>query len=400
MKFFGMATASKKPGFRISLRNFNTSLMIFTVVAMALLLLCILVAGGGAERKGFNLLLIAAACFAGGAFMGFLYGTFGTEAERFKNIAGILNGLIGGFALSDLSKNESMIRRVLHAMSRSAGQGDEVGVVAAVMVTFGVLGFLLCYMNKTLSLNLAFSEVQRSLDVTAKIMVEQAAEAAKGERSKAIGDPEALKPAGEGVKESPELMNAVAQLMASPELAEDESPQAIKTKAKAFYVCGDMKKAEREFSRLLDLRPDDAEALSYLSEIRVERDPLTAIEPLERLRRLLPEDHDVAKWLGYAYLWRKDKLKDAIRESTRYLERHPKDVGAKLNLACAYAQQGPSPELREIVLPLVKDVVEQSPAAKDVIVRLMEDPEGDFFEWKDDDKLLRLLEPKKVKVTT
>src|SRR4051812_3871025 len=53
-----------------------------------------------------NQFLIATGSAAVGAIFGFVYASFGKEREEFKPLFAAINGVIGGAAITDLSKGE------------------------------------------------------------------------------------------------------------------------------------------------------------------------------------------------------------------------------------------------------------------------------------------------------
>jgi len=375
---------------RLAVRAFNTAGLAFLGVATALLTISICILGSyhsDNHGKVTVLFIIATGAFIAGGFIGFLHGMFGTEAERFKNITGIMNGLIGGFAISDLSKNEGIIKQALHSLANAAGPGVGSGLVATVALSFGAVGFLLCYINKTMVLN----PVNELLDPKARQAVNNAADAKLEERTKGKVDESQATPKAEQPASS-EVQDAAKKVVMNKRLMDDPSAEACKTRGKALYVKDQKVGAEKEFQQALALNPDDVEALSYLGEIRIDLDrPVDAIEPLEKLKVLAPDNDRVLKLLGYSYLWMPEKLDQSIAETTAFLEKHPQELGAKLNLACAHAQKGISETSKKIVLPILRELIEKKPDRYRPFLKKLAGPGGDFHAWREDTEFKQIL---------
>ena len=93
------------------------------------------------------------------------------------------------------------------------------------------------------------------------------------------------------------------------------------------------------FDRALALQPDDAEALSALADLAIERGDLTAARrQLERLRARDPGDDGVNVKLG-TVLARSGDLPAAIALLQAVVARAPANVDALVNLAAAAREE-------------------------------------------------------------
>lgn len=103
---------------------------------------------------------------------------------------------------------------------------------------------------------------------------------------------------------------------------------------------GDMAIAEREYSRLLDVCPDDAEALQFLASRLLERGDVTrAIELLLAAQQAQPTDAAILHQLGEAQMLAGDP--NAAANSLRQgLEYAPGMFVARLRLGVVHEQQG------------------------------------------------------------
>ena len=138
------------------LRRLLSPFLIFlTVFGLLYFLLLVLICFSqvGLQPKIWNVLMLAPAAVGLGNLLGFLYGTFGDEEQKFKPVFAVFNGLIGGAALADLAKENGVIRGFFGAMAFSCGIPDGSGFLLVVIVPFFAVGFLMLYPTKVLMLN-------------------------------------------------------------------------------------------------------------------------------------------------------------------------------------------------------------------------------------------------------
>lgn len=337
--------------------------------------------------KPITVLLIATAAVSVGAFIGFLYSTFGEEKERFSQVFVALNGLLGGATLTDLLKPDSSIVKVINKMTTGCGLAEaDAGAVVAVIVTCAPLGFFWLYLNRKLVLNPATAEADGRVHEAQKILDQKPPSPAAGEDNKPQPD--------EDVK------NAANILISRPEAGKSGTPGNLLTDGKAFYVLGKIVEAIGTFRKVLAARPNQPEAMLYLgSALVTQKKYLEAADILEKLITLPSAPISAFKLLGYAYLFYPDdmadkteKLKRAIEVTEKYLAVEPTDTGAQLNLACAYGQLGPDyTGSRGKVIGLLGSLIDSRPDIVGQIKSLTQSGQ-DFEQWKEIPQFKALLE--------
>ncbi|MCC6130174.1 MAG: hypothetical protein IT186_09630, partial [Acidobacteria bacterium] len=112
--------------------RFNYTLGALAVLAIAILAAVCRVQFQEQPRVWF-LVAVAVASAGVGSLAGFLFATFGDETKTFAPTLTVLNGLVGGFAIADLSKDESIVRRFFISIAATAslpGGGGMVGLLA------------------------------------------------------------------------------------------------------------------------------------------------------------------------------------------------------------------------------------------------------------------------------
>ncbi|MFC5438207.1 aspartyl/asparaginyl beta-hydroxylase domain-containing protein [Rhodanobacter umsongensis] len=120
----------------------------------------------------------------------------------------------------------------------------------------------------------------------------------------------------------------------------DTAPATWRAQALAGLQRGDMTLAEQAFSRLLEVRPDDAEALQFLATRQLGRgDTVRAIELLQAARRSQPQDAAILHQLGSAQMLAGD-LHAAADSLRKGLELAPGMFVARLRLGVVFEQQG------------------------------------------------------------
>ncbi|SEJ57693.1 aspartyl/asparaginyl beta-hydroxylase domain-containing protein [Frateuria terrea] len=103
---------------------------------------------------------------------------------------------------------------------------------------------------------------------------------------------------------------------------------------------GDVALAERAFSRLLDIQPDDVDALQFLASCQLGRgEAARAIDWLRAAHRARPRDAAILHQLGAAQVQAAD-LRGAEESLRQGLELAPGMFVARLRLGVVYEQQG------------------------------------------------------------
>ncbi len=329
------------------------------------------------EGTALALFMIAAAAFAAGAITGLVLAAFGDEKQIFGSLAAAIQGVIGGFTLSDISKNDGVIRGIFASLSSSAGLVGS-GLTVSVVVFFSVCGFIAMYVNKQYLLNPFLAKEQQ-----AKQKAERVLAATKG-----------LQLGLERLEDQPALDQETAKTVraavdASKELVEDGEQfrslplDTIRAYAKARYLLGELDKAEEILRKARTIAPDDTDLIFHLANVLIRRAKYG--EAIAHLNFLVnhPQVRVLTyKLLGYACLFVDGRLNEAESATRKYLCVHPEDVGAKVNLACVYGQRGPQQAVNwERLLPLL-DQLRPHPDAMRTIARLTVKGE-DFSAWVD-----------------
>lgn len=361
------------------LLKFNRIVSVVSVLEIAVL--AFVCAREGVHSALWLLFLVAIGGFGLGTLGGFLFATFGEEKERFAQGLVVANGLVGGFALADLSKDTSVVRAFFQSIAEIVGLPGGGAIVAFVAVGFGSIGFLLLYTNKKLILN-PYTTLSDRIANAKEILLGRdtgISEAEPGERPKPV---------------DPDVARAAETVLRDVPGAQDDSPDTQKAYAKALYLKGDVSKAAEVLQRIISSKPKDTEALLYLGQALLQNsEPLKAIPVLETLSKLPKAPLLTWKLLGYAYLFDKASLENARQATERYLQAQPDDPGALINLACVYGQRGPEDQgNRERVLDLLGRVFRADPAWRGRVLELTK-PGEDFEKWSDDPAFMDLVTP-------
>jgi tetratricopeptide (TPR) repeat protein len=352
--------------------------VIFSGTGLLLMLVLIQAWAGTNGSAIFNLLLVAVAGFGVGGFAGFIFGAVGEEKQSFGGMATVINGIIGGFALSDLTQDNGVIRAVLRSLDAACGQPG-VGLVACVLVFFGATGFVFMYVNKQYLLNPELSakqtladQHQRLLALTRNVTVSLAEVG-----SRPATDPTLL----ESIRTA--LQDFEASVQNEPELVGLLPMESLQAYSKAYYLAGDLPKAESMLRRARGLAPDDPDILFYLAHILVESHRPTEAIPYLKFLQALPNP-PVLTWklLGYACLFDSNRLAEAETATRQYLGLAPNDAGAHLNLACVYGQRGPS-EANNVTQAMasLRTALQLDPALRSFVKETLTQPGQDFAAW-------------------
>jgi len=118
------------------------------------------------------------------------------------------------------------------------------------------------------------------------------------------------------------------------------TPATCREQALAAWQRGDMAMAEQAFLRLLEVRPDDAEALQFLATRQLGRgNTERAIELLFAAHRAQPQDAAILHRLGEVQMLAGD-LQAAVDSLRKGLELAPGMFVARLRLGVVFEQQG------------------------------------------------------------
>ena len=377
----------------------NTLLSIVVAVACLVVLWVVIIQSVELAQVGkpygqiYTLLMVAAAAFGLGTFAGFVFGAVGEEKEIFGGIATAVNGVIGGFALSDLTQSQnSVIIAVLHSLADSCGQ-QTVGLVSCLIGFYGSAGFMFMYMNKQYLLNPELSKKQQlaeqnqrlsALTLNVKVSLAEAGTLPTTDAKNLECISKVLKDFESARSIDPTLVNLL-------------SLEALRSYSKAYYVAGEIPKAEAMLRQARMLQPDDVETLFFLSHLLITaKRPREAIPYLTFLQALPNAPVLTWKLLGYACLWDSSRLKEAEQASEKYLAFAPDDAGAKFNLACVHAQRGPQdPGNRQRLLTELRELVKRDPESGKLLVSFAKlDPsEDDFYAWRNDSEFNEIIAP-------
>ncbi len=353
------------------------------LVACVLLAVLIFFGGSGAKDGGGALVLIGLGCFGMGAFLGFLFSTFGDEKQSFSPVFTAINGLLGGATLADLLKaDQSFIVKSARALGQGAGlPADRYALIFAIAAACVPLGFFVAYFNRTLLLNPFQKKIDDTLGAAKTALL-------------AISPVPDLDPE---VPADPETAQLAKKILNRPGAGQEGSFDDLFNDGKAYYVLGRIDDALSTFQRCLAQRPGHPGSMLYQAAALIDlKNYLPAIDVLESLVNKPQAPIEAWKLLGYASLFypgnrpeHADKLRRAIAASRAYLNLHPDDPGAQLNLACAYGQLGPAnaearAALRESLPPLAA-----LPALKSRINDLTQ-PGDDFAAWTGDPEFSEL----------
>ena len=362
----------------------NALLMAVSIASGVMMLALVLAQSFESANAGktysavFNLFMVGAAGFALGAFAGFVFGAVGDEKQSFAGIATVLNGVIGGFALSDLTKSDSLIKRVLFSLALSCGL-ERSGLVACVIAVFGSLGFMFMYMNKQYLLNPALSKAHQMaeqnqilLSLTRNVKVSLAE---IGSQPKI--DAKVL----EAIKSALKEFEATTQK--DPELVDRLTVEALKSYSKAYYAAGELNKAESMLRKARNQSPDDQDTLFYLSHVLITAQrPVEAIPYLVFLQAMPNPPVLTWKLIGYACLFDASRLDESERATEKHIYFFSNDAGAHLNLACVGGQRGPAEAANVTkVIERLKLTFQLDPNLKTFVKDSLTKPGEDFAAW-------------------
>ncbi len=347
-----------------SLAPFNWSLLIALAAnALVLVGICRITAASVTTPncKIWNLFAVATAAIGAGGLIGFLYAPYGDEKARFSDVSKVIMGLLGGFSITEIAKNDGLIRRFFTVAALSCGGPDTKGILIFVMLSFGTLGFLGMYFNKSLALNPALDAVVRV--ITPEAAREKITETVSLPRTQIGSKPEL----------TGEAKLAASYLRRTKEIGKSDKLKDIRADAKALYGSGIYDEAIELLKKGLETHPDDPVMLFDLSHllITVNR-PLEALTYLHRLQKIPSAPIETLKLLGYCYLFNKDTMDKSIEASLAYLQLRQQDTDAEFNIACAYAMKSEQdPRFRAAMEQWLDRVLREDPSYKERIQRYL-----------------------------
>lgn len=353
------------------------------LVACVLLAVLIFLGGSCARDGGGALVLVGLGCFGVGAFLGFLFSTFGDEKQSFSPVFTAINGLLGGATITDLLKaDQSFIVRGARALGAGGGlPPDRYALVFALAAACVPLGFFVAYLNRTLLLNPFQKKIDDSLGAAKTALLN-------------ITPVPDLDP---GASADPETAQLAKKILTRPGVGREGSFDDLFNDGKAYYVLGQIDDALATFQRCLAQRPGHPGSMLYQAAALIDlKKYLPAGDILESLVNKPQAPIEAWKLLGYALLFypatrpeHADKLRRAIAASRAYLNLQPDDTGAQLNLACAYGQLGPANAEARAELRQTLPALAALPALKSRINELTQ-PGDDFAAWTGDSEFSEL----------
>ncbi len=290
-----------------------------------------------------------------GAFVGFLFTSYGEEAPTVGKLRDWLIAGIAGITIAQAGKIKGLL-----AYFQVGEGGYEFGIVVGVSVLFLGMGFFFMYFQRELILNvwLAETRVQRSRIEGTRVtglVIQKISDILPLGLLSGVDDIEDIiqisKDEAERIKASlyDEQINAfVSQVEDLQKSGVAMDWDVISKVAYIHYYRTYFEKdkkatqieiAEQWAQRALVMNPLHADlTMKYADILGMREDYEGAVAVLERLS--LHEDAPmlVHQWLGYFLLFVPGQEMRAISHSETYLSLFPSTADALFNLACAYAQ--------------------------------------------------------------
>ena len=320
--------------------------------------------------------------FALGAGVGFVFTSYDDEAA---SIGKVRDWLLGGLAVLTFGEALKRFGSVRALLVLLAGGEAGVGQHAAMLVMFTALGFYAMFVHRELTLNPLLQKKRNER----KRLEDEGRKAAP-----ALAAADAIRPDAEPravtAELAPEETRALNEFISAAQEAkaqgqEIDRPTAWKL-AKAYYHREQYEKAIPLLEQAMSEQDHAVEARLKLAQAYGEMgNPAKAAAMLEPMIGAQPRPA-VLKLLGYYLLWSDDRLDDAIKHTTAYLELRPNDSGAIFNLACAFAQrsaQSGSTDDKARALEHLRRAIELDAPLKLRALALSE-ADGDFASMKDD----------------
>jgi tetratricopeptide (TPR) repeat protein len=375
------------------------------------------IAGQWSLARTVTLVSLSLASFMIGSLAGFLFTSYGEEANTLGKVR---DWLIGGITAFTFAKAGS-ISSALHWFADGDKGASAIGMSIAVStaILYIGIGFLFMFLQRELILNvmLAQSRAERGrLDGTVqagqvmqRFLVSLPASILSGVDN--IEDARFPKAQVDSLREALYAAD-VTQFLADAEQAGKSCGIDWDIISKAanlhYYRIYFEKDGEKEtqaarayewIQRALAVNPlhvdftvKQADVLATLQRYH------EAVAIFESLIRKPEAPPYVKKWLGYLYLF-VDRLDDAIRYCREYLAAFPDDIDSLFNIACAYAQQycteQNSPETaaksREAALAMLKRALAKEPQYAETVRTKWTQPGESFDCLRDDADLVKLV---------
>lgn len=352
--------------------------------------------------------MVAAAAYAAGVLVGLMMAAFGEEKQLFSSLSAAFHGAVGGFTLSDLSKEDGVIKKILHTLASATGNEHEVGLTGAVLVFFGAAGFVTMFCNKQYVLNPLLAKSQRAYE-----QLEKLGQLIKSEQ---LGDFSWEREGREEISEErktelEQMVEKFEGVLDDAELFNKLPVETLRSWAKALRLLGEkarsanqpeeavkrFEEAAKVLKRARCKAADDVGILLDLINVillRPGKEHL-AVPHCSYLQHLSMAPISAYKLLGYAGLFDYRCLAEAETATRQYLKFVPNDASAKLNLACAIAQQDTPATIttprREDLFQQLRTAIGLWPHVRSRIMTLTE-PGDDFAQWKDDPDFQRLIQ--------
>jgi tetratricopeptide (TPR) repeat protein len=327
-------------------RNILRYIFYAGLTGTATLVIFAICAGGGWQSSGLRiggLGLFAFAAVAAGAATGFLFGiprtlqgnaSAGSTSYQvntnLEQISDWLTKIIVGLGLINLKSIPDRLMEMNRYVSETLGMRPPAyAAVGSAAVFFAMVGFLLGYLSTRLFISGAFRKADNDLLRTVGKEAEPFAKAGAQPR-----DPEPQnRPIDARVVK---LLDLAEKTDATPSSV---TPDVARQLARAFSASEEFQRAVPFFERAGARRGDDQDlALEYAYALGESGKRREAVAFLEDFYARKSSD-DAARLLGYFFLWFPEHIDKAIDWTQLYLNKHPNDSGAYLNLACAYAQR-------------------------------------------------------------
>jgi tetratricopeptide (TPR) repeat protein len=389
--------------------NFNDGIKLAGLIGSLILLLVIALIqkqGAGAAGHPAVLLMIAAAAFGGGIIMGLMMTAFGEEKQMFSNLSAAFQGILGGFTLADLTKDDSVIKKILHALAAASGNKDDIGLTSAVVVFFGAAGFVTMFFNKQYLLNPLLAKSQETMN-----QLEKLRQLTKGIQLSDFPWESKLEISDEQKRLLETALAGFDGVLDDAELVRELPLETLCSYAKACRLLGEkahktnqpaeaekrFQQAEQVLRRARGNKPDDADLLFELANVLLlQKRYDQAAAYYSYLTHLRAARVSTYRLLGYAGLFDFRYLAEAEAATRHYLCFVGNDAGAKLNLACAICQQSAPAETeaarREEACKLLREAIRDWPEAGPIAAGLTTG-KGDFVKWKDEEEFKQIIGP-------
>lgn len=355
------------------------------------------------------LLMIAAGALASGSVVGLVLTAGGDEKEIFGSMSTVINGVIGGFTIADLSRTTNgAIVGALRSLASAAGLPG-IGLVSTVVVFFGAVGFVLMFVNRQYVLKPAIArradieEKQKQLQAfvaeiqSVQVSVdpfERSMQTAADESMLSVDDREKRVELLE--QEKKRLLMVLENFngaLSNTELFQSLPLETIRAYAKACVRADKLDTAELILRQARSIGPDNTDLIFQLAIVLTARGRYEeALAHLSYLVHLPSVRVGNYKLIGYVGLFIPGRLDEAEDASRKYLAIYPDDAGAKLNLACALGQRGPASPKRGDAIRLLREVIHNQPAARPFVMNLSKGG-GDFSAWTGDREFDETVKP-------